>query len=138
MGFMEGLVAVISVISIFALPLITALVLIFKKINSTHKERLGLIEQGIIPPQISKRKRNPNRYIALRNGVVLVAIGIGITVGIIGIETLEIAVSNPFMFTTASTILFLGVGYLVFFLITRNVKDYKNFDLDSDLEDDAE
>ena len=138
MAGMETLVAVIAVFSIFALPLITALVLIFKKINSVHKERMGLIEQGIIPPKISKRKGNPNRYISLRNGIVLVAIGVGITVWIIGIETLEIAVSNPFMFTTASTILFLGVGYLVFFLITRNVKDYKNFDLDSDLEDDAE
>ena len=138
MGFMEGLVAVIAVISIFALPLITALVLIFKKINSTHKERLGLIEQGIIPPQISKRKRNPNRYIALRNGVVLVAIGIGITAGIIGIETLEIAVSNPFLFTSASTVFFLGIGYLVFFLITKNVDKYNDFDLNSDFEDDAE
>ena len=135
---MEGLVAVIAVISIFALPLITALVLIFKKINSTHKERLGLIEQGIIPPQISKRKRNPNRYIALRNGVVLVAIGIGITAGIIGIETLEIAVSNPFLFTSASTVFFLGIGYLVFFLITKNVDKYNDFDLNSDFEDDAE
>ena len=138
MGFMEGLVAVIAVISIFALPLITALVLIFKKINSTHKERLGLIEQGIIPPQISKRKRNPNRYIALRNGVVLVAIGIGITAGIIGIETLEIAVSNPFLFTSASTVFFLGIGYLVFFLITKNVDKYNDFALNSDFEDDAE
>ena len=138
MGGMETLVAVIAVFSIFALPLITALVLIFKKVDTVHKERMGLIQQGIIPPKISKRKGNPNRYITLRNGVVLVAIGIGITVGIIGIETLEIAVSNPFMFTTASTLLFLGIGYLVFFLITRNANDYNNYDLDSDLEADAE
>ena len=138
MGSMETIVAVIAVFSIFALPLITALVLIFKKVDTVHKERMGLIQQGIIPPKTSKRKENPNRYITLRNGVVLVAIGIGITIGIIGIETLEVAVSNPFLFTTATTVLFLGIGYLVFFLITRNAKDYKNIDLDSDLEDDAE
>lgn len=138
MEFMEGLVAVIAVVSIFALPLITALVLIYKKVDTVHKERMGLIQQGIIPPKISKRKENPNRYISLRNGVILVAIGVGITVGVIGIETLEIAVSNPFMFTTASTLLFLGIGYLVFFFITKDAKDYNGFDLDSDLEDDAE
>lgn len=135
---MDDLVAVIVVLSIFALPLITALVLIFKKVDSVHKERMGLIQQGIIPPKISKRKENPNRYISLRNGIIFVAIGVGITAGIIGIETLEVAVSNPFLFTAATTIFFLGIGYLVFVLITRNVKDYKGYDLDSELEEDAE
>ena len=135
---MESLIAIIAVVSIFALPLITALVLIFKKVDTVHKERMGLIQQGIIPPKITKKKENPNRYTSLRNGIILVAIGIGVTVGIICTETLVFAESEPFLFTTASTILFLGIGYLVFFMITRNTKEYKSLDLDSELEDDAE
>ena len=114
---MDIFIPIIAILSTIALPIATGLILGFKKINSEHKERMGLIQQGIIPPIKRKPKVNPNRYNSLRNGVVLVAIGVGITVGIIGIETLEIAVSNPFMFTTASTLLFLGIGYLVFYLI---------------------
>lgn len=135
---MDELAGIIAIISIFALPMITAMVLIFKKISSTHKERMGMIQQGIIPPKISNRKDNPNRYISLRNGILLVAIGVGIAVGIIGIETLEVAVSNPFLFTAASALFFLGIGYVVFFFITRNAKDYKGFDVDSYSEEDAE
>ncbi len=138
MEFMEGLVAVISVISIFALPLITALILILKKIKSTHKERMGLIEQGIIPPNEPKRKRTPNRYVSLRNGIVLIALGIGLIVGFLGTNYLVIGENNPFMFVVSSTVLFLGIGYTVFFLITKNVEDDRNLDLDSDLEDNAE
>ncbi|HTN68619.1 MAG TPA: DUF6249 domain-containing protein [Dysgonamonadaceae bacterium] len=135
---METLVAVISILSIFALPIITALVLIFKKISSTHKERMGLIEQGIIPPNEPKRKRTPNRYVSLRNGIVLIALGIGVIVGFLGTNYLVIGENNPFLFLVASVILFLGVGYTVFFLITKDTTDYKNVNLDSDLEDDAE
>ena len=138
MAGMETLVAVISIISIFALPIITALILIFKKINSTHKERMGLIEQGIIPPNQSKQKRTPNRYVSLRNGIVLIALGIGLIVGFLGTNYLVIGENNPFMFVVSSIVLFLGIGYTVFFLITKDTKDYKNVDWDSDLEDDAE
>lgn len=138
MAGMETLVAVISIISIFALPIITALILIFKKISSTHKERMGLIEQGIIPPNQSKRKRTPNRYVSLRNGIVLIALGIGVILGFLGTNYLVIGENNPFLFLVASVILFLGIGYTVFFLITKDTKDYKNVDWDSDLEDDAE
>lgn len=141
-NIMETIVAVVAVLSIFALPLITALILIFKKLNSTHKERMGLIEQGIIPPNQTKRKTLPNRYRSLRNGIILVSIGIGLTVGIIGTETLLFTENEPFFSVAASTVLFLGIGYLVFFGVTRKTKDYSNSglddSLDSELDDDAE
>ena len=128
------LIPIIAVISIFALPVITALILIFKKISSTHKERMGLIEQGIIPPNQSKRKRTPNRYVSLRNGILLIALGVGLIVGFLGTNYLVIGENNPFLFIIASTVLFLGIGYTLFFCITKGVKDYGY----SDLEDDAE
>ena len=139
---MDDLAGIIAIISIFALPMITAMVLIFKKISSTHKERMGMIEQGIIPPNEPKRKpkqqSTPNRYVSLRNGIILVTLGIGFIVGFLGIQYLVIGEENPFFFLAASIVLFLGIGYLVFFLITRKVKEYNNFDLDTDLEEDAE
>ena len=134
----EILAGIIAIISIFALPMITAMVLIFKKLNSTHKERMGLIQQGIIPPNQSKRKSTPNRYVSLRNGVILIALGIGLIVGFLGTNYLVIGRDNPYLFVLASTVLFLGIGYITFFLITKDVKEYNNLDLDSDLEEDAE
>jgi hypothetical protein len=99
---------------------------------------MGLIQQGIIPPNGPKRKSTPNRYRSLRNGITLIALGIGIIVGFLGTNYLVIGEDNPFLFVIASTVFFLGIGYTVFFLITRKVKEYNSFDLDSDLEDDAE
>ncbi len=132
------LAGIIAIISIYALPMITAMVLIFKKLNSTHKERMGLIQQGIIPPNQSKRKSTPNRYVSLRNGVILIALGIGLIVGFLGTNYLVIGRDNPYLFVLASTVLFLGIGYTVFFMITRNAKDDKDFNSDSDFEEDAE
>ena len=138
MDGMESLIAIIAVISIFALPVIAAVVLIFKKINSTHKERMGMIQQGIIPPNETKRQSIPNRYRSLLNGVILIALGIGFIVGFSGTNYLIIGEVNPDLFVVASVVLFLGIGYLVFFLITRNKKEYNNSDLDSNFEDEAE
>ncbi len=132
---MEDLTGIIAIISIFALPVITAMVLILKKLSSTHKERMGLIQQGIIPPNEPKRKSTPNRYRSLRNGVLLIALGVGLIVGFLGANYLPMSEDNSFLFVTASIVLFLGIGYTVFFLITKDAKDYKNYDLDSDLDD---
>ena len=137
-GVLALFIPIIAILSSVALPLVVAWLLIFKKINSTHKERMGLIQQGIIPPNEPKRKSTPNRYRSLRNGVILISLGIGIILGFLGTNYLVIGEENPFLFVAATTIFFLGIGYLVFFLITKDVKEYKNFDLDSNLEDDLE
>ena len=134
------LIPIIAILSTVALPIIVGSILIFNKINSTHKERMGLIKQGIIPPVAPKRKpekqSTPNRYVSLRNGIILISLGIGFIAGFLGIKYLVIGEDNPFFFLAASIVLFLGIGFLVFYLITKNVKEYNS--LDSDLEDDAE
>ena len=133
------LIPIIAILSTVALPIATGLILGFKKINSNHKERMGLIQQGIIPPDAPrkpKQQTTPNRYVSLRNGIILISLGIGFIAGFLGIKYLVIGEDNPFFFFAASIVLFLGIGFLVFYLITRNVKEYNS--LDSDLEDDAE
>ena len=136
------LVPIIAILSTVALPIIVGSILIFNKINSTHKERMGMIQQGIIPPTEPRRKPKqqitPNRYVSLRNGIVLISLGIGFIAGFLGIKYLVIGEDNPFFFLAASIVLFLGIGFLVFFLITRNVKEYNSLDTNSDFEDDAE
>ena len=135
---MDDLEGIIAIISIFALPVITAMVLIFKKLSSTHKERMGLIQQGIIPPNEPKRKSTPNRYRSLRNGIILIGLGIGFIVGILGTNYLVIGEDNPFLFVIASTVLFLGIGYTVFFLITKDSYGNKGDNVDGSLDEDFE
>lgn len=139
------LIPIIAIISSVALPIIVGAILGFKKINSDHKERMGLIQQGIIPPDEPKRKSKqttPNRYVSLRNGILLVSLGIGFITGFVGIKYLVIGDDYPFFFIVASVVLFLGLGYIVFFLITKKSKGYNNYDLDrgldSELDADAE
>ena len=135
---MEDLIPIIAILSTIALPIATGLILGFKKLNSAHKERMGLIQQGIIPPNEPKRKSTPNRYRSLRNGIILIALGIGIIVGFLGTNYLVIGEDNPFLFVIASTVFFLGIGYTVFFIITKNAKDDRDLNSDSYLDTDVE
>lgn len=140
-GVLAVFIPIIAILSTVALPLIVGSILIFNKINSTHKERMGLIQQGIIPPDAPrkpKQQTTPNRYVSLRNGIILISLGIGFIAGFFGIQYLVIGEDNPFFFLTASIVLFLGIGFLVFFMITRNVKEYNSFDSNVDIDDDAE
>ena len=117
----DVLIPIIAILSAVALPIVTALVLILRKLNADHNERMALINQGIIPPNEPKKKTNPNRLVALRNGIILAALGVGIIVGFLCSQYLVIGEENKFWITSASIVFFLGVGYLVYFLVTRNI-----------------
>ena len=134
---MKELAGIIAIISIFALPMITAMVLILKKLSSVHKERMGMIQQGIIPPNEPKRKSIPNRYRSLRNGIILVWLGLGVIVGFVTANNLG-TYENKFFIVIAIIVLFLGLGYLSFFLITRNIKINNGDKVDGYLEEDFE
>jgi hypothetical protein len=117
----DVLIPIVAILSAVALPIVTALVLILRKLNADHNERMALINQGIIPPNEPKKKTNPNRLVALRNGIILAALGVGIIVGFLCSQYLVIGEENKFWITSASIVFFLGVGYLVYFLVTRNM-----------------
>lgn len=119
--FMEELIPIIAIICTIGLPIIAGWILGLQWIKSRHAERMGLINQGIIPPDSPKKKSDPNRFVSLRNGIVLVALGIGIIVGFLCSEYLVIGQGNEFWVTSASVAFFLGAGYLVYFLIVQRI-----------------
>ena len=95
---------------------------------------MGLINQGIIPPDHTpKKKSDPNRLVSLRNGIVLIALGIGIMVGFLCSEYLVIGQGNEFWMTGASVVFFLGVGYLFYFLIVQKMPNNR-YSEESELE----
>ncbi|NMB06287.1 MAG: hypothetical protein GX976_07930 [Bacteroidales bacterium] len=118
---MEDLIPIVAILCAVGLPIATGLVIGLNAIRNEHRERMGLIEQGIIPPNKTKQKSNPNRLVSLRNGIVLIALGIGIIVGFLCSEYLVIGHGNEFWVTGASVVFFLGIGYLVYFLATRKM-----------------
>lgn len=118
-------VPIIAIICTVGLPVIAGWILGLQWIRSRHAERIGLINQGIIPPDSPKKKSNPNQLVSLRNGIVLIALGIGIMVGFLCSEYLVIGRGNEFWMTGASVVFFLGVGYLVYFLIVQRMPDIR-------------
>jgi uncharacterized protein YneF (UPF0154 family) len=120
-GFMGNLIGLVAVLSIFALPVGGGIFLIYKRIKTKYDERMEYIKQGIIPPDAAKRKTTPNRYVSLRNGIVLVSLGIGLIVGFLCTEYLVIGENNVFWMMAASIVFFMGAGFLTYFFITRKM-----------------
>lgn len=118
---LEGIIAMLALLLAVGLPILTALLIGLEAIKSKHKERMGLINQGIIPPDTVKVKANPNRYVSLRNGIVLISLGIGMFVGYMVAMKYTTQDSQVFYIMLSSIVLFLGFGYLVYFLITRKM-----------------
>jgi hypothetical protein len=135
--FVVAIVA-LSLFFVFGLPMITAIVLGYKWIGARHTERIGLINQGIMPESRSSiKKPNPNRLVSLRNGIVLAFLAIGIVAGFLlpnlsefstrngGFEIdgylIEIA-TGGFFTVTVSIVFFLGLGYLTYFFVSRKME----------------
>lgn len=138
---MEGVLAlfipIFAILASVALPVIVALILIFKKISSTHKERMGMIQQGIIPPNEPKQKRIPNRYRSLRNGLILLWLGLGLILSFVTVNNLG-TYENKFLIVIAIIVLFLGLGYLSFFMITTKIKNNNGGNVEGYTEEDFE
>ena len=118
---MGDLIPVLAIICTIGLPIIVGLLLGLRWMNNRNQERMGLINQGIIPPDTPRSKTKPNKLVALRNGILFISIGIGVIVGFLCSEYLVIGIGNKFWITGSSVVFFMGVGYLVYFLVSQKM-----------------
>lgn len=125
------LVAIIAIICIFGLPVILGAYVLVKLIGSNSKERLELARHGIIPPD--RVKPAPNKYRSLRNGILCLGIGLGLVLGIIINLNNNFEYYIEFLIVCSSTIIFMGLSYITFYVLVRN-KNLDN-DLDNDIEE---
>ena len=122
---MTDLVPIFGVLGVFFAPVLLVWVILeYRKSKLRNSERMALISQGIIPAEeeVQPKKANPNRFVSLRNGILLVGIAVGIIVAFFISEGMELYEEKAFAIYTASILLFLGIGYLVYFFVTQNMK----------------
>lgn len=112
------LVPIVGIVCIFALPVIFGSQVLLSLINGNSKERLELARHGIVAPV--RPKPAPNKYRTLRNGILCIGIAVGIIIGTMIILKGTYREYIEFLIICSSTIMCLGLGYLVFYLMVKN------------------
>jgi len=104
-----GVVAVVMVFAIPLMAIIATLAIVFAAINRRHRERMKMIEQGMMPAP--PKKRTGNYYALLITGAVLLAFGLGLFVAALA--------SDAGDFEAGLIFGFVGLGLLASFVIIR-------------------
>ena len=118
MEYLALMIPIIAIICAVGLPVILGAWVLIKLISSNNKERLELARHGIVMPVRSKP--SPNKYRSLRNGILCIGIAIGIIAGIIITSYSNYEYYVEFLTISSSTILCLGLSYIVFYLIVKD------------------
>lgn len=122
---MGTLIPVLGILSTIALPIGLGMYIVIRFINGRHKERMELIKQGIIPPEESKS--TPNKYRSLRSGILLVGIALGLIISLSISYQLDLRRDSTFLVVTSAVLLFLGLGYLLFYFLIRNKEGFQEY-----------
>lgn len=117
------LVEIVAILCGCGLPLVLAIVAVVMTTKSRHEERMKMIENGISLNQQKAPKRNPNRYTSLRNGLVLIGFSIGLVIGICLYPFIPDDSDFVELIVPAVTVLFGGIAYVIYFMISRNLEE---------------
>jgi len=114
MSFIEHLVPIFGIIFTFGIPGL----IIFWAIYTKHRERMRLIEKGVTPEEARKyfnvtERRYRNNYSALKFGIILLFLGMGIFLANILSEVYNFGDGV----LIGLVILFVGAAYLIYYAI---------------------
>lgn len=119
----ETVITVLGILCTIALPICVALILGYQARKSRHAERMAMIEKGII---LEEPEKKANRYPALRNGLFMVFLALGIIVGIY----LEPGMPQDSRWADLNipilAILFGGIGFILYFFLSRIIQENEN------------
>jgi hypothetical protein len=111
-SFIESATGVVAIVMIFGIPIIAiiaALAIVMSVVNRRHKERMKMIEQGMIPPP--PRRQKGNYYGLMITGAIFFAFGLALFAG-------ELA-SRGNDFTGGFLFGFIGLAMLACFAVIR-------------------
>jgi len=116
---MDGMfIGVIAILCAVGLPVVTGLVLGVQLLKGRHEERMGMIEKGIV---LEEPEKKANRYPALRNGIFMIGLAVGIIIGIFMGPAMS--VSDWFDITIPTmALLFGGISFVIYFFLARVIQ----------------
>lgn len=117
-SILNSLVPIFGILFVIALPIGLSGYVLIRLIQGRNKERMELIKQGIVPQAYPKPV--PNKYISLRNGFLCIGVALGLIIGILVTESIDIDMPLNMLVVVSSVLLFLGFAYVLFFLITKD------------------
>lgn len=117
--FIDGITGILAIFCAVGLPIGFGMYLGLTAIRSRHKENIELIKQGIVPVS-EKGKSVPNKFRALRNGMLFIGIALGLIIGLIITETLYLPDGKEYIALGGSVLLFLGIAYVLYYVLIRN------------------
>ena len=118
----ETLVAVLAIICAIGLPVVMTIFICYWVLVGKHKERMAMIERGIVPEEALRTKANPNRYIALRNGMLMASLAIGALIGILIESCFTFTNEWHWLLVPMITVLFGGIGFVGYFFLSHHLE----------------
>ena len=100
-----------------ALPIVFAIVAICVIVKSRHEERMKMIEKGVI---LAEPEKPANRYSALRNGVFMIGLALGIIIGVM-YQSLFPTNDYDVLIVPMFAVLFGGLAFVVYFFFSRKM-----------------
>lgn len=114
------LTGIIAIICAVGLPVVTAWVIFVQLIRSRHEERMEMIKNGVILEEPAKPEKKPNRYPALRNGLFMIGLALGVIVAIWMGPVMNVGDWFDLTIPTMA-ILFGGIAFVVYFFLARYI-----------------
>jgi amino acid transporter len=116
-----SVIAIVAILSTIALPIGLGVYFALRTANHKHKERMEMINQGLMPP--SDDKEIPNRLKTLKNAVLLIGVGVGVGIGILIVKILNLREDEGFWVIAPIVLLFLGISHLIYFFMSKNYNE---------------
>lgn len=115
----DVIIPLMGIICAVGLPVVLGIVLGYQAIKGRHEERLAMIEKGFI---LEEPEKKANRYPALRNGLFMIGLSLGIIVGLFMSPILPFM--NDWIDLTVPTmaILFGGIAFVIYFFLSRHLQ----------------
>jgi len=113
-------IAIVAIVCTIGLPVVLGVVLGSQLVKSRHAERMEMIRKGFI---LEVPEKKPNRYPALRNGLFMIALAIGILVGVLLGPVMPVADGWMDLTIPTMALLFGGLSFIVYFFISRIIQE---------------